>query len=221
MNLKEFVNELHFIADEHVRTRKFKTEQFILALNNENNLYFIDIETSSGTYPFVPEVTGDDYYLSRLENFVQQVLNDNKCIGKIQLPFNIADSLSQYIIICMQPCLKSQKFIYLDKEAEKMHQKDYEKKWKEKLLQKITDVGYLSLTDIINSSRGIRSANIRNKYLRELVQENKLEMICTGDYNRHPRTYYQVIQNENSTPNDSGTADTEAAGTEGQSGNVV
>jgi hypothetical protein len=215
MNLQEFINELFFISDEHIKTKQFKTSQFILALNKEKNLYFIDVETCSGTYPVASKINGKEYYLSRLENFIKEVLNNDKCIGKLQLPFNITESLSQNINIYMQPCFKSQKFIYLNTETEKIHQKNYDTKWKEKILYLLGNCEYLSLSDIINLTRGIRNSNIRKQYLRELVDENKLEIFEDGNHSRRPKTYYKIKQNENITSDNSGESNSEAAGAEG------
>jgi hypothetical protein len=220
MNLKEFINEMHFMFDEQTRTKEHSYKQFILALNEEKSLYYFSIETTSTKNPFIQGIN-DDYYLSHLESFIRKVLNDSKHMGKIHLPFNVADILSQDIIVYMQPCLKSLNFIYLNTELEKIYQKDLNMKWKEKILYIISTYGGgITLSQLIGSTRGIRNNNIRKQYLRELVQENKIEMFQSGRYSKRPKTFYRIKTNENITPDNSGQSNSEAAGAEGQTGMV-
>lgn len=223
MNLKEFINELYFISDEHIRTKKFAYKQFILALNDEKNLYFLNVETSSEVNPFVLGIKDNEYYISHIENFIRNTLNDSKHIRKFYLPFNITDACSQNIIIYMQPCLKSQNFVYLNTEYEKNYQKDLDMKWKEKILFIISNHGGgITLSNLISLTRGIRNSNIRKQYLRELLAENKIEMFQSGRYSKRPKTFYRIKSNAQNTESDNTRqSDPEAAIPEGNPRSLV
>jgi hypothetical protein len=218
----EFLNEIKLLVDECAKTRLPHTKKLLLFLDNESIIYYINLEISIfEKNDFILDLT-DEFLLNKIIEFFQKVFIDRKQQGQLRLPFNVNNNYSLDAIISVTRCNKNLDGVYLVQDIAIIREEQKAKLWKDKILFIVQcNPSGIALNEITNRTRGIKNPVSRKGYLNDLVRENKIEMFQSGRYSKRPKTFYRIKQNENSTPNDSGTADTEATGAEGQSGNVV
>jgi hypothetical protein len=218
----EFLNEIKFLVEKCLKTKFPHTKQLLLLLDNESIIYYLNIEVLSSQNNSILNLT-DDFLLDEINIFVQKVFTEKQQRGQLKLPFNIAN-ISKDVIISIIRCNKNLNCVYLVQDSMIMREEKKEQLWKDKILFIIQcNPSGIALNEITNRTRGIKNPVSRKQYLRELVQENKIEMFQSGRYSKRPKTFYRIKTNEtneNITPDNSGSAYSEAAGAEGQTGMV-
>jgi hypothetical protein len=216
----EFLNEIKFLVSKCIKTRFCHTRKLLLFIDDESVIYYLEIEVLSHDRSCDPELN-DTFYLTQINDFVQQILGEWRYQGQLKFLLN-AGTIARDVSITMLRCNKDIDGVYLPGEKESIKQINKEHMWKNKILfiLKYNPSG-IALNEITNRTRGIKNPITRKQYLQDLVLENKIEMFQSGRYLKRPKTFYRIKQNENSTPNDSGTADTEAAGAEIEAGALV
>jgi len=203
MNINKITYVLHDLVSSFYENNNL---QIIKIFKNKNDyflMYFILKEMVS----FNPEQLKGSH-----ENLIIEVVKQN--IEKLiidkdsnnlnfEINYNFSSSISHKIKIIMIKLNHENDIILFDKEEEiyvknKKNKLEKEKKelqdliWKQKIYTIICSNNKgIELSKIINKTRGIKNPETRKKYLRALINENKIDVFLDNS-NKKPKNIYKV-----------------------------
>jgi len=199
-----YFNELHIILHEACSLQiEGSINKIVKILKYNNSFFYVEFVVAQILGTFSSEVVDGSHekHLAYLFNQkVEQIMQGHLTSAKLEINYNFTENQTRKIIIFFNAFIKENEFLFPNevqqqKLAEKQKKYEIENEFienvknKRKLLNVVLNSPGINLTDLIKKTRSIKDPEKRKKYLKEMIDEKKIEMSIDESRGRKKRIY--------------------------------